>query len=297
MGCVYRATNEINGKIYIGMTTKTLEYRRKKHIEKNKNNQTHFKRALRKYGNDNFTWQILFSSKKKKELIDKEIFYIKKYDTFNNGYNMTLGGEGLFGFSFNEESKMKMSETHKKRAAADPEYSERSRRILKKMWKNEEYAKKMKKGFSERLKRQWKDEEYRKSQTERMIGGRNPVAVKIIRLEDFKIFTSITEAANELSLSESTIRGALNVPTRTAGGFKWIKLSDYNNGSFMKKFIKNMNKKREINCSKKVRCIDTGKEYDTCTAAAREYNGHRSAIVWACGIKNAKSYGMRWEFI
>ena len=55
--------------------------------------QTHFYSAIRKYGEDNFEWEILCSAKDKKALNELETFYITKFDSIKHGYNMVDGGD------------------------------------------------------------------------------------------------------------------------------------------------------------------------------------------------------------
>ena len=88
MGLIYKATNEINGKSYIGQTSRSLEDRKKNHL--NANDNLYFHNALKKY---NFQWTILENNISEKELHIKEKKYIQKYNTYKNGYNMTPGGE------------------------------------------------------------------------------------------------------------------------------------------------------------------------------------------------------------
>lgn len=114
---VYLATNLINGKQYIGYTTKTLPERIKTHVYKskcklNKHYFYLFKQALRKYGTDNFKWEILEECSTKEECCKKEIFYISKYNTIApSGYNLTEGGNG--GIQ-SDDTKLKISESVKK---------------------------------------------------------------------------------------------------------------------------------------------------------------------------------------
>jgi predicted GIY-YIG superfamily endonuclease len=97
---VYKATNKINGKVYVGYTSKKLVERIYAHFRKSINAKERafsqpFKLALRKYGKDNFEWEELFSCETKAEACQKEIEMIEKYNSLSpNGYNMTLGGEG-----------------------------------------------------------------------------------------------------------------------------------------------------------------------------------------------------------
>ncbi len=90
-GYIYKITNKVNGKSYIGQTRYTVEFRWKQHQFKKDN--CHFHNAIKKYGVDNFTVEILEECEFK-DLDSREMFYIAKYDTFNNGYNSTIGGDG-----------------------------------------------------------------------------------------------------------------------------------------------------------------------------------------------------------
>ena len=97
--CIYMYVNKVNNKKYIGQA-KNFNKRHKGHLEssnneKNKSYNHQFHKAIRKYGISNFEIKILEENiESKKELNEKEIFYIKMYDTFKRGYNATFGGDG-----------------------------------------------------------------------------------------------------------------------------------------------------------------------------------------------------------
>lgn len=91
---IYKATNKLNGKCYIGQTRHSLEYRKRVHLTKAKQGiQTHFYSAIRKYGADSFEWEILCSANDKNRLNELETFYITKFDSIKHGYNMVDGGD------------------------------------------------------------------------------------------------------------------------------------------------------------------------------------------------------------
>lgn len=90
-GLIYKITNKVNGMSYIGQTRYTVEFRWKQHQHKKDN--TYFHNAIKKYGVDNFQVEILEECEYK-DLDSKEIFYIAKYNTFEKGYNLTIGGDG-----------------------------------------------------------------------------------------------------------------------------------------------------------------------------------------------------------
>jgi group I intron endonuclease len=106
-GIIYKATNLINNKCYIGQTRGTLSKRRKVHERvsfKPKQRQYNhlFHRAIRKHGIENFIWEELETCDVSL-LNDKEKYYIEQFKSFapvhKCGYNMTRGGDSIFGSS------------------------------------------------------------------------------------------------------------------------------------------------------------------------------------------------------
>ncbi len=113
---IYKAT--VNEKSYIGRTIGSLEERIKQHLKESKRNEKwYFYRAIHKYGKDAVQWEILEDNITDFEYLkERETFNILKYDTFKpNGYNLTLGGEGIFGLKHSKISKRKMSNYAKNR--------------------------------------------------------------------------------------------------------------------------------------------------------------------------------------
>ena len=95
---IYKFTNKINGNSYIGQSI-NVENRKKDHISRAFNNyktnieyNTPLHKALRKYGLNNFDFEILEKCEKK-ELNNREQYWIKYYNTFQKGYNLTSGGD------------------------------------------------------------------------------------------------------------------------------------------------------------------------------------------------------------
>ena len=96
---IYKITNLINNKCYIGQTIKTAEQRWKEHqshafgSHPNDQNKTLYK-AIRKYGLENFTFEVLQDNIETFEQLDKaEIYWIDYYNSFVKGYNETFGGQ------------------------------------------------------------------------------------------------------------------------------------------------------------------------------------------------------------
>jgi group I intron endonuclease len=94
---IYKIENLINGKVYIGKSI-DIDNRIRNHKSESFNSKsnaydTAIHRAIRKYGVDNFSFEIVEECGRV-DLNQKEQYWIDCYDAFENGYNMTLGGEG-----------------------------------------------------------------------------------------------------------------------------------------------------------------------------------------------------------
>lgn len=177
-GIVYRATNIINGKVYIGQTIGTLNRRMVCHISDAllKKDNMYFHKAIRKYGKENFIWEIIVECKSLKELNKSEIGMIEKYDTFSKGYNLTEGGEGVLGLwgeaafwygrHHTEESKKKMSEG--KKGEKNYNYGKHpTKETREKMSKSSE-GKKMSDSAREKVSKARKDKKHSKEHTEKL---------------------------------------------------------------------------------------------------------------------------------
>lgn len=94
IGYLYLITNNITGLQYVGKTYSSVEKRWKDHIKKSKTDiDRPLYRAISKYGSDNFLIEIV-GTYEEGDLEDKEVSLIAQLDTYRNGYNATLGGDG-----------------------------------------------------------------------------------------------------------------------------------------------------------------------------------------------------------
>lgn len=91
---IYKITNKLNNKVYIGQSS-NLERRYKEHFEWNNNSTQYIDLLIKDLGKDNFSYEIIeecsFS-----ELDNKEKYWINYYNSFYEGYNKTKGGNGAF---------------------------------------------------------------------------------------------------------------------------------------------------------------------------------------------------------
>jgi hypothetical protein len=94
-GVIYKITNQVNGKVYVGKTEQTIEKRWKQHLADYKRARCKDRplyRAFIKYGPDSFSISVLEQTSKTAE---QEIYWINFYDSYKNGYNATKGGDGV----------------------------------------------------------------------------------------------------------------------------------------------------------------------------------------------------------
>ncbi|MGG4218811.1 GIY-YIG nuclease family protein [Paenibacillus jamilae] len=129
---IYVIENSLNGKQYVGYTSKGYEKRFAIHVkEANSGSNRYLCRAIRKYGESNFSVKLLDVADSHEEAKEKEKKYILELKTFahakgNHGYNATLGGDGMNGVVFPESTRLKISKSKKKAGhwvgKANPKY-------------------------------------------------------------------------------------------------------------------------------------------------------------------------------
>lgn len=119
-GYIYKFTNHSNGKIYIGKTTNIHE-RLVHHKCITPKLKTKFGYALKKYGIDHFEFEVIITIRNITNpdrltiiLNNLEKHFISKYDSYHSGYNSTLGGDGTLAFKVSEDTKRRISESHKR---------------------------------------------------------------------------------------------------------------------------------------------------------------------------------------
>ena len=261
-GVIYKITNIINGKCYIGQTVNGFNRRywcQGIGIEKvynyykyektcNRYVNEHLFNSIEKYGFDAFEvieiFDIAFS---KKELNIKENCYIKLYNSNKKeyGYNITEGGEGMKGWNPSEETRKKMSETHKGenhpmygvRGEDNPLYGKHRPQEVKdkisKAHKGKILSDETKKKISENNARfmlgKHHTEETRKKMSESKKGENNPMfgkratnVVSVICITTKRIFNSITEGAEYYKCPVSSVKNCCDGYRITKGKRKSV---------------------------------------------------------------------------
>lgn len=147
---IYKATNTVNNKIYVGCATRNLKRRISGHHQSafTKNSKFVFHKALRKYGKEGFVWEIIHTCSSIEEMYDLETKLIT--ETYSYNYNTTFGhdnttlglrmtdeqkeaqskrvtgnGNPMYGKNHSDETKQKISEINKGRLLGDKNPSKR----------------------------------------------------------------------------------------------------------------------------------------------------------------------------
>ena len=173
---VYLITNIMNGKRYVGWTSKSLEVRWRQHSRRNSNCFA-LQSAINKYGRESFITETLFDVSTKEQAVELEIEYIERYRTVSpNGYNLTTGGEGTAGDC--EEVRRKKSlanigNKHAVGAVRTPEYLKALSERFKGRVFSEETKRKMSEAASAR--KDTPETKAKKSNSSKRLGLRPPV--------------------------------------------------------------------------------------------------------------------------
>ena len=175
------------------------------------------KKSILKYGKENFKKEILEFCNNKHELNNREKYWISFFNAVNDSkfYNISDGGKGgkmgdivnfkrkmsLMGHILSEETKIKISESHKGK-------------------KDSEITKKKKSDSHKKISHDWL-KIYHKSL------GDNPRAYNIVQMttdnEIIRVWSSQKEASDILKINKSCINACIKGNQKTAGGFKWKK--------------------------------------------------------------------------
>lgn len=194
---IYKITNKVNGKIYIGQTKQRLAKRWSNHCCKNSHCSI-LHSAILKYGSENFTVEQIDVASNKDELDKKEIFWIRHFDCVApNGYNISTGGNGNRGYKPTKETLMKRSLSLKGIHMGDNNPAKR----MDVRVKMSEAAKKRTGSLSCRGK-------------------------KVKCIDTGEIFPTAKEAGKYIGCTYKNICAACNGKRKTCGGYRWEYIND-----------------------------------------------------------------------
>ncbi len=113
---IYKITNIQNNKTYIGQTIRPIEQRFHRHLNDALNGilDTHFARAIRKYGKDSFIIEQIDIAANQDELNKKEQYWIRYYNSIENGYNETDAVSKCGGNTYQSKTKEELKNIREK---------------------------------------------------------------------------------------------------------------------------------------------------------------------------------------
>lgn len=215
MGIIYRITNCLNEKAYVGKTIRELETRWKHHVADAKRGRTDMliSKSIRKYGAENFKVEIL--GEYENELLNEaEKCWIRELGTFGRGYNLTLGGEGTLGYTFSEESRKKMSEKAKARGVSAKTIEKIAQINRGRKMTQEQLSCRIgkKRGTYKKMSQKARDEmSATRKGKKRSKSFVDKISRRVEQLDDMGnvmcVYTSLKAAAQEFGLAHTTIRG------------------------------------------------------------------------------------------
>ena len=207
---VYRITNLVNGKVYIGQTSNP-KMRWSKHRSSKQN--THLYSSFKKYGEENFSFDVLLSGLTKEQADRIEIRLIKRYKSTdqNHGYNHANGGSRG---TYSEATKLKLSQSHKKY------YETHTHPLLGTHMTKEQYERHM-------LTRP------RGEQSSWWRNGRKVEQIEVGTGKVLATYNALSEACRETGVETSNIFKVCNGKRKTAGGYGWRYREDYIEGGIL----------------------------------------------------------------
>lgn len=223
---VYMHTNKINNKVYVGITSTNVGYRWLSngtgYLRRDKcgfYHQPKFAHAINKYGWNNFEHIIFAENLGKESACHMERLLIALWDSFHNGYNCTMGGDGTLGYKHTEEAKQKMKENHKYYSGENNhwfgrKHKEESKQKISKSHKGVIFSDEHKKHLSESRK------------NVNISGGNNPRAKKVIRLDDYKVYDCIKYVASDNDMCITTVKKRCDAHKGFMCYDEWLKLQE-----------------------------------------------------------------------
>ena len=215
-GIIYKYTSP-SGKCYIGQTTNESLRRKSWNSGIYHYAGTKIDRARKKYGSKNFFYEVLvrnsYSSKSIaiEDLNRLEIYYIGLYDSYRNGYNSTIGGDGVTGIKLTKEQIAKIVEANKEKKLSEEtkkKISESSKR-----WQNTVEGR-------TKMSRVRKGKKHKKKHQ-----GFESIKRKVLQLNKYgniiAEYNSISEASNGDNSIRCNISAVCKGRRKSAGGYIW----------------------------------------------------------------------------
>lgn len=216
MYIVYKHTNKINNKVYIGITSRTTNERWGKDGY-NYKSSPHFYNAIQLYGWDNFEHEILYDNLTKEEACLKEQQLIELYNSTNPnfGYNQTTGGE-LFHMSDVVKEKISNALIGNKNGSGHPCSEDKKQKIS-----IAQKGRKLTEEHKSKLSASAKNRHVVCSEEKRKILSKNYPNKKKVYCEDLDVvYESVQECGRQLGASATNVSKACKGRCKTVKGHK-----------------------------------------------------------------------------
>lgn len=285
---IYKLTNTINGKKYVGQTIFTVEERWKEHVADTKRGSNRLLcKAIRKYGENSFILTQIDTATSKEELNKKEVEWIAELKTFRfgggTGYNMNIGGGSNSGYKASEETKKKLSiastgRLHTEEAKAKIGEAHLGREIT---WDGK-ISVGMKKVFNEDL----IVREQILNNVEKMIeGNKKPIEVLID-----KVWTKFDSTEDFCKFSGAKAPNVWEVVGGKTDTIKGYQVRSMDAEISKAADAAHQARKNKKGAHKSVKCVETGEVFKNSLAASKVFEVRVSAIYdsvkkgWACKL-------------
>lgn len=210
---IYRITNTVNSKSYVGLTSRSVRQRWTEHRrDAKKGSSLPLHSALRKYGPDSFKIEVLEECDSIEYLCEREQHWIQELGTFGGGYNATAGGEGSIGHTVTDEHRRILSEVNQgNQNAIGYHHTDEARKRIGD-------AARMRDAIGSQTRG-------KKLSKERVENKRVQQFKSVIKCDmngqPLAYFESMLAAAKSLNTTPQGISRCCRYPSRSALGFKW----------------------------------------------------------------------------
>lgn len=272
---IYLITNLITQEKYVGQSVDVAgRWKQHQTTAQNLKEQAQVYRAIRKYGIENFSCELLEACPKE-QLDEKEIYWIDYYDSFYNGYNMTHGGQGSYGWKYDPEKIC---------ALWDKGYS--IKEIMEELGCSQQLV-------SERL-RGYKDYNNETARARYESYSTGTIYQYSLMGNFIQSFPSATVAAKQINNSRNdTILACIKGNINSAYGYQW-----------RKEYVEKL-PPVAVPHGKLVQCIETQEIFTSTKEAAEAYNLKSHSNIVECISGKKKSAGkhpitgekLHWKYI
>lgn len=286
---IYKVTNTINGKIYIGKTSQFKE-RKWQHERCYKKEDCRFHRAIQYYGKDKFNWEIIDETNSLDKAYELEKKYIKEYSSYHpKGYNMTKGGAGGSMWNARPVVRLTLDGEFVKRydSAGEAKLDGFHGSDVLLVCKGVNCSCK---GYLFMF-----EDEYNERGARKYYPSKPKETTPIIQCDlngnFINEFTSVKQAAEETGTCRTTISGVITGHYKSANGFIFVYKDDFP--------IKDISKYHHNKKGRKIAQINPKtneviKVFDRIADAGRELNVNYKAIHKVVDKPERTAYGFKW---